>query len=53
MRKGHAPRSSRKIFMPRTNNQGAATSDTPLPKEVAGKAAQVWLADDKLSMRAL
>ena len=29
------------------------TSDTPLPKEVAGKAAQVWLADDKLSMRAL
>jgi hypothetical protein len=22
-------------------------------KEVAGKAAQVWLADDKLSMRAL
>lgn len=29
------------------------TSDTPLPKEVAGKAAQVWLADDKLQMRAL
>ena len=29
------------------------TSDTPLPKEVAGKAAQVWLADDKLVMRAL
>jgi septum site-determining protein MinC len=29
------------------------TSDTPLPKEVAGQAAQVWLADDKLVMRAL
>jgi len=29
------------------------TSDTPLPKDVAGKAAQVWLADDKLVMRAL
>jgi septum site-determining protein MinC len=29
------------------------TSDTPLPKEVAGKAAQVWLADDKLVMLAL
>jgi septum site-determining protein MinC len=29
------------------------TSDTPLPKEVAGKPAQVWLADDKLQMRAL
>ncbi|NBS78149.1 MAG: septum site-determining protein MinC [Betaproteobacteria bacterium] len=29
------------------------TSDAPLPKEVAGKAAQVWLADDKLVMQAL
>jgi septum site-determining protein MinC len=29
------------------------TSDAPLPKEVAGKAAQVWLADDKLVMLAL
>lgn len=29
------------------------TSDTPLPKDVAGKAAQVWLSDDKLQMRAL
>ena len=29
------------------------TSDTPLPKEVAGKPAQVWLSDDKLQMRAL
>ena len=29
------------------------TSDTPLPQEVAGKAAQIWLANDKLSMRAL
>ena len=29
------------------------TSDTPLPKEVAGKAAQVWLAGDKLVMLAL
>jgi septum site-determining protein MinC len=29
------------------------TSDTPLPKEVAGKPAQIWLADDKLQMRAL
>jgi len=29
------------------------TSDTPLPKEVAGKAAQVWLSDDKLMMQGL
>ena len=29
------------------------TSDTPLPKEVAGKAAQVWLAGDKLVMLVL
>jgi septum site-determining protein MinC len=29
------------------------TSDTPLPKEVAGKAAQVWLVGDKLVMLAL
>ena len=29
------------------------TSDAPLPKEVAGKAAQVWLAGDKLVMQAL
>ena len=29
------------------------TSDAPLPKEVAGKAAQVWLAGDKLVMLAL
>ena len=29
------------------------TSDTPLPKEVAGKSAQVWLAGDKLVMLAL
>jgi len=29
------------------------TSDMPLPKEVTGKAAQVWLADDKLVMQAL
>ncbi len=29
------------------------TSDTPLPKEVAGKPAQVSLVDDKLVMRAL
>ena len=29
------------------------TSDAPLPKEVAGKAAQVWLVGDKLVMLAL
>ena len=29
------------------------TSDAPLPKEVAGKSAQVWLAGDKLVMLAL
>jgi septum site-determining protein MinC len=29
------------------------TSDTALPKEVLGKPAQVWLADDKLQMRGL
>jgi len=29
------------------------TSDTPLPADVQGKAAQVWLAEDKLNMRAL
>ena len=29
------------------------TSDTPLPKELAGKAAQVWLSDDKLMMQGL
>ena len=29
------------------------TSDAPLPKEVAGKAAQVWLVGDKLMMLAL
>jgi septum site-determining protein MinC len=29
------------------------TSDTPLPTDVQGKAAQVWLAEDKLHMRAL
>ena len=29
------------------------TSDAPLPKEVAGKAAQVWLVGDKLVMIAL
>ena len=29
------------------------TSDAPLPKEVAGKAAQVWLAGNKLVMLAL
>ena len=29
------------------------TSDTPLPADVQGKAAQVWLAEDKLHMRAL
>jgi septum site-determining protein MinC len=29
------------------------TSDATLPKEVAGKAAQVWLAGDKLVMQAL
>jgi septum site-determining protein MinC len=29
------------------------TSDTPLPLEVLGKSAQVWLSEDKLYMRAL
>ncbi|NDC61183.1 MAG: septum site-determining protein MinC [Betaproteobacteria bacterium] len=29
------------------------TSDAPLPKDVAGKPAHVWLADDKLLMQAL
>jgi septum site-determining protein MinC len=29
------------------------TSDAPFPKEVAGKAAQVWLVGDKLVMLAL
>jgi septum site-determining protein MinC len=29
------------------------TSDTDLPADVRGKAAQVWLAEDKLHMRAL
>lgn len=29
------------------------TSDTGLPADVRGKAAQIWLADDKLHMRAL
>ena len=29
------------------------TSDTPLPADVQGKAAQVWLAEEKLHMRAL
>jgi septum site-determining protein MinC len=29
------------------------TSDTALPKEVLGKPAQVWLADEKLHMRGL
>jgi septum site-determining protein MinC len=29
------------------------TSDAPLPKDVAGKSAQVWLAGDKLVMLAL
>lgn len=29
------------------------TSDAPLPKEVAGKSAQVWLSGDKLVMLAL
>ena len=29
------------------------TSDTDLPADVRGKAAQVWLAEDKLQMRAL
>jgi septum site-determining protein MinC len=29
------------------------TSETALPKDVLGKPAQVWLADDKLQMRGL
>lgn len=29
------------------------TSDTPLPLEVLGKSAQIWLSEDKLYMRAL
>lgn len=29
------------------------TSDTALPQDVLGKSAQIWLADDKLQMRAL
>ena len=29
------------------------TSDTPLPNDVAGKPAQIWLADERLQMRGL